>query len=409
MLRYADGTPFPYGQDFLDVLVDAVDACTAMFEAADELDREQQRSSDARRDRDAEDKRLAELEQAIAQTITRALPAAGEKAPHSQRAAKRTLAGVKRTIEDSRAQLRKRYAVAAAGPRWEPTAMRIHDAAAVFFERRALPDTRWTWSWDADATRAEATMRSGLFGGEFDVALDPLWRVPVRVGVLVDGNPVVRLPQRRLLGKPVVGELALDRLYLVRAARDADAVRLVIRAHAHAADGWRVTIPIPGPTTALASTTPTPSVVAIDKKGRDVGLDYALDHADVIARLTTAIESAMTSMLRNRKAREIRLGDLPISDIADTSTVAKNLLDTLAPTIRAIRAKSKIAGELSLKRDVTAGVREELFVPRAQITARYANLSERYRSMIDAAGLGRALTNNSAVITSATLPGIAAA
>ena len=91
MLRYADGTPFPYGQDFLDVLVDAIDACTAMFEAADELDREQQRSTDARRDRDAEDKRLAELEKAIAQTISSALPAA-DKAPHSQRAAKRTLA-----------------------------------------------------------------------------------------------------------------------------------------------------------------------------------------------------------------------------------------------------------------------------------------------------------------------------
>jgi hypothetical protein len=401
MLRYADGTPFPYGQDFLDVLVDAVDACTAMFEAADELDREQQRSTDARRDRDAEDKRLAELEKAIAQTITAALPASPEKAPHSQRAAKKTLAGVKRTIEDSRAQLRKLYAVAAAGPRWEPTAMRIQDAAAAFFARRALPDTRWTWSWDADATRAEATMRSGMFSGEFDVALDPIFRAPVRIGVLLDGTPTpVLLPQRRLLGKPVVGELALDRLYLVRAARDAEAIRLVIRAHAHASPGWRVTIPIPGPTTALATTAATPSVVALDKKGRDVGLDYALDR-DVIARLTTALESAMTAMLRNRQAREVRFDDVAISDIADTSAVAKNLLDTLAPTVRAIRAKSKVSGELSLKRDVTAGVREELFVPRAQIAARYANLSERYRNIIDATGIGHALTNSSQLIAAA--------
>ena len=401
MLRYADGTPFPYGQDFLDVLVDAIDACTAMFEAADELDREQQRSTDARRDRDAEDKRLAELEKAIAQTISSALPAA-DKAPHSQRAAKRTLAGVKRTIEESRAQLRKLYAVAAAGPRWEPTAMRIHDAAAAFFERRALPDTRWTWSWDADATCAEATMRSGMFSGTFDVALDPIWRAPVRIGVLLDGTPSpVLLPQRRLLGKPLVTELALDRLYLVRAARDAEAIRLVIRAHAHASPGWRVTIPIPGPTTALATTAPTPSVVALDKKGRDVGLDYALDHRDVIARLTTALEAAMTAMLRNRKAREIRHGDLAVSEIADTSAVAKNLLDTLAPTVRAIRAKSKVSGELSLKRDVTAGVREELFVPRALIAARYANLSERYKTMIDATGIGAALTNSSQLIAAA--------
>jgi hypothetical protein len=139
----------------------------------------------------------------------------------------------------------------------------------------------------------------------------------------------------------------------------------------------------------------------MDKKGRATGLDYELRGDDVLARLTAAIESAITAMLRNRKAREVQLGGMHIGAIPDTKTVAKNLLETLAPTVRAIRSKSKVSGELSLKRDVTAGVREELFVPRAQIAARYANLSETYRAIIDGTGIGSALTNSSQIITAA--------
>jgi len=403
MLRFGDGTPFPYGQDFLDVLVDAVEACTAMFEAADELDRERARAREAKRDRDAEDKRLEQLEKAIAATVAATVPpsnAAGTA--HSQRAAKRTLATVKRTLDESRAQLKKLYAVAAAGPRWEPTAMRIQEAAAVFFERRCLPDTRWLWSWDGERPVAEATMRSGIFGATFDLEPDPVWRAPVRIGVLADGM-VARLPKPRVFGAAAVSELALDRMYLVRAARTREGVQLVVRAHQDASQGWQITTPSHAPGSQA-------TVVALDKRGRAVGLDYELGREDVMARLLGAVETAIGTMLRNRRAREVTLGDQQFCEISDATIAGKALLDTLAPTIRAIRAKSKTPGELSLKRDVAAGVREELFVPRDALTARYAKLSATYRTMLDHAGLGQWLDNTSqVVITSATLPGTAAA
>jgi hypothetical protein len=158
MLRYGDGTPFPFGEDFLDILVDAVDTCTAMFEAADELEQRRAKARESKRHIDSEERELELLEKSIAMAVAPAEPSTAIGAKASQRAAQKAFAAAKKTSDASRAQLDKRRAAEAAEPPSDRAAGHVHDIAARFFERRCLPQTRWTWSW-FDARRSDGGER----------------------------------------------------------------------------------------------------------------------------------------------------------------------------------------------------------------------------------------------------------
>jgi hypothetical protein len=372
MLRYGDGSPFPFDEDFLGIVVDAVDACTAMFEAADELEQKRAKARESRRDLDAEDRRLEVLEKSIVMAISQT-DSGGNV---SRRTAKRALAQVRKTIDASRTQLRRHVV---AEPRPGPAASRVHEAAQRFFDRHCLPATRWTWSWYA--THAEATAASGRFTAAFDLELAPPWCGPIRIAELASGA-VVRLPRPRLFGAPIVAPVEVDKLWLVGASRDAAGIVLAIRERPTAARGWRLELPDHGQATC----------VAVDRRGREIGGAHELLRDAATTRLVEVVDAAIAGMRANRHTREVCLDGEPLAVLVDVAAAGRAMIAQLEPTIRAIRAKSRVPGELCLKRDIAAGVREELFVPRATITARYANLSAEYKALLDDAGLGGALT-----------------
>jgi hypothetical protein len=63
------------------------------------------------------------------------------------------------------------------------------------------------------------------------------------------------------------------------------------------------------------------------------------------------------------------------------------LLSQLTPLARTIRERSRVHGELVLKRDVAGGRREELFVPRAQLSQHFAKLPPEYRRPFEDMGV----------------------
>src|SRR5262245_56766038 len=128
MLRYGDGSPFPYSEDFLEVLVDAVDACTAMFEAADELEQLRSKAHASQRDFDSEERSLELLEKSIAMVVAGMAPSNATGSSVTQRTAHKALAQVRKTIDASRAQITKRRALEAAEPHLDPS--RVHAIAA---------------------------------------------------------------------------------------------------------------------------------------------------------------------------------------------------------------------------------------------------------------------------------------
>jgi hypothetical protein len=381
MYRYGDGTPFPFEENFIDIMAAAVESCAAMFTAAAELEALRAKAREAKKEADEEGRRLGALEKSIEAAVFAARPSAAKDATITQQTAQRVLAGVKSAINGSRVQLEKQAALAAAEPRPDRSAQQVQAAAGRFFERTQLPGTTWTWRWHAGdgAPSAEASCRSGRFGATFDLELEPSWRTPVRCGALA-AAVIVLLPKRRAFGKPAPARVLLDKCVLVRAQLDGHGHALLVREGAQKSPGWRIHVPERG----------IPSATPLGADGKALGPEVEIegDHGG-LNRLIEAIDAAMDSMRAHRKAREVTLGDAPLTTIGDPTVAPRALLEQLTPTIRMIRQKSRVPGEMCLKRDIADGKREEVFLPRAAIAAKFARLPAEYRKFFEDAGLAR--------------------
>ena len=80
MYRYGDGTPFPFEDNFIDIVGAAVDACAAMFGAAAQLEGLRQKAQQAKREADAEGAKLASLERSIEGAVALSQPSQGKDA-----------------------------------------------------------------------------------------------------------------------------------------------------------------------------------------------------------------------------------------------------------------------------------------------------------------------------------------
>ncbi|MCE9577238.1 MAG: hypothetical protein K8W52_29085 [Deltaproteobacteria bacterium] len=386
MYRYGDGSPFPFEDNFIEILGAAVDACAAAFTAAAELDALRARARDARRDADDEARRLVGLEKAIETAVFPSRPSGAKDATATQQSAQKILAAVKQQMTAAKGMLEKRVAAANAEPRPEKAAAAASAAMGAFFERHELPGTTWTWRWRASegSARADATAQVGKFELAFEIHLDAAWRAPVKIASLVPGAHVV-LPTKRMFGKPVGKRIALDRCALVKVENAGDRRVLELRAHvSKAARGWRVTL-----------IDDRAICLALDETGKPIGGDHTArpDDAAILGTLADAAIAAIDERRMNRRATELLLGDSTLTALADATIPARAILDQLAPTIKLVRTRSRVPGELIIKRDIADGRREELFLPRAAVAAKFARLPPEYRRVFDDAGLGRDDTN----------------
>jgi len=380
MYRYGDGTPFPFEENFIDIVVAAVDACASTFAAAAQLDALRAKARDAKREADEEGRRLTMLEQSLAAAASATGPSLGKDATLTQQTAHRALEAARQAIAGSRTQLDKRVAAAAAEPRVDRAMQGAFTSMARFFDHRVLPRTTWDWRW-VHGEGGEATSRSGRFQVTYDL-IEPPWKAPVRIGALVAGL-IAKLPKKRTFGKPTPAKVALDKAGLVSAERTGDRVVLGVRDHAaKPSGGWR--IELPSLTAARAACTP------VDEHGRSIGAEIELDtdSASALSRLVDAVVLAMETAITRRRTRDIAIAKVGVRSMSDPAEPARAMLDMLAPTIRTLCAKSRVPGELTLKKDIADGRREELFVPRQVIAAKYQGLPADYRKYFDAAGLG---------------------
>lgn len=376
MLRYGDGSPFPFDDAFLDLLVDAVDACTTMLAATANLER---RCADAEAVLEAigeEERQLVMFERAVAAACG---PSPVGQVTPAARAAARTRSAMESAVERSREHLKQISTTRATSPTWHRTARRVHAAAGRFFSRRLLPGTRWAWAWDVRGAvpRAEAASQDARFRIVHDLDVPPAWRAPVRIDALVP-DLIVHLPRRRWLRAPIEAAIPLGRCLLTAARHDDRGRELVIQKPDRS--GWRIELPHAGQA----------SATALARRGRAAGTGLVREAE--LAPLLEAIERELGTPRLARRARDVLLDGTRLTELADTTLAARALLDELGPTVREIRQRSRVPGELSLKRDVADGVREELYVSRSSLTARYRGLPADHRRLFDGAGFGRGLT-----------------
>src|SRR5262249_26359603 len=129
--------------------------------------------------------------------------------------------------------------------------------------------------------------------------------------------------------------------------------------------------------------------VSITAMGDADGDPNPLDIEDVspVRLLADKAYAALRDLITRRSLVELSLGNTPLVELEEPRIIPLELLAQLTPLARTIREKSRMSGELILKRDIGDGRREELFVPRATLASRFARLPHEYRRPFEDMGI----------------------
>ena len=391
MYRYGDGTPFPLSENFIDTIIGAVDCCVALFQLDAEAEARAERERLTRRAADEELKRLDALKVLIETAVTPLLVKKQGPTRASQAAAQKIFEAANQIIRQSRAGVTRRrntVMMEAAAP--EPADPRVLGALEIFFRSHALPRTEWRLRWSASESRAvadvgaQATRELDL---AFDVAIpaDSDWARPMSVAALLHGMPipsVLELNGRRRA-------LDLDTFAVTEVQVAPGRVALVLRESSKkASPGLHIVMP--------HTTESSPLVVALDKRDQPKGHPFCLDEAGSagVHALWAAIEARIPELLASRS--QLVAARHAGNDAAELSpsVLAEAILLSLAPLLREMRMRSKVPGELILKRDLGGDRREEMFVPRKVLWAKMQGLTPRHRQVFEAVGLSDEATSD---------------
>ncbi|MCX5744024.1 MAG: hypothetical protein NT062_16160 [Proteobacteria bacterium] len=391
MYRYGDGTPFPLDENFIEILTDAVETCTNAFLPLAELDERRERARETRKGGEREIGKLADLESAVTATLaTYVVPdkkAGGvtlQVAEKLTTAAKQAVAEAKRQVEARVAQLD-----GAASPK--TAADGVLRALAPFFENHQLPQTTWIMSWDARGVEvaADAIATAGKLTSAYSLAVDA-HRAPIRVDTLAE-NIVVHMMKRGMFGKAKPAPIDLGRYAVVAFEHTTGERVITVKEQANKVS----------PGLRFACTDTGSTWVAITVQGDAEGEPNPLDPEDVAAvrRLVDATDAALAGLTKQRRLVDLTLSGHPLTGLVEPRLVPFELLTQLTPLARSIRAKSRMSGELVLKRDIGDGRREELFVPRATLVAQFARLPAAYRKPFEDMGISQEETQPAMVVS----------
>jgi len=390
MYRYGDGTQFPLEENFIETLTAAVEACAGAFTPIADLDDRRERAREGRRQADKELLRLAELEAAMEATGDTFGPSTGRAATPVQQVAAKAIAAVKQAVATAKSQIQARVQQLEAEASGTGLGAQIKTHLAALFERHVLPSTTWAMAWDARGAVAAGTAVStaGKLSATFDLSVSGTWSQGVRVDLLAPGLTLL-LPKRKAFGGAKPQSVHLDKHALVAYERNAGHTTLIVRENpTKASPGYR-----------FSEEGGTWIAVAIDPNNEVQGQELAQlpEDAAGLITLATAAAAAIEGFRDQRVLKELRLANQSVDTHPQPRIVVDAILAALTPLARSLRDKSRMAGELVLKRDLGEGKREELFVPRARLAAMFNPLPPEYRKPFEDMGLSRDQTQPGAL------------
>ena len=376
MYRYGDGTPFPLDENFIETLTTAVEACTNAFMPLTQLDHRREQAKSAKAEADREIGRLVELEK----TLTGALaPYMVNDRSSAQEVAKKTLQGAKLAIQQARTQIEGRVTAADASSSARTAADAVLAALRPFFDHHQLPNAKWIMSWDVrgNEPQADAVATAARLTASFRLQVDQ-FRSPIRVDQLADAV-IVHMMKKGLFGGAKPAPVELGKYVMVAFERTHEAKVITLREKLDkASQGLRFTVNDHGATWQSLATTG-------DAETEANPLD--LEDVDGIRRLGEGAHRALKDLMQHRTLIDLSLGQHALTDLPEPRAVPMEVLAQLTPLARTIRERSRVHGELVLKRDLGGGRREELFVPRAQLSQHFAKLPPEYRKPFEDMGV----------------------
>ena len=377
MYRYGDGTPFPLDENFIETLTAAVESCTAAFTPLTELDLRRDKAREGRKEADKEVARLMELDKALSASLAPFLNAADKKLV--QGLAQKISAAAKQTLTQAKQQLdtRVQQYETAASP--STAAAAVMKGLSTFFADHQLPKSTWIMSWDVRGVDpvANAVATAGKLSAQFTLAVDN-WRQPIRVDQLAEAV-VVHMMKKGVFGKAKPAPVELGKYVVVAFERTANEQVVTLKESPNKTS--------PGLRFAVSGDSAT--WVSISAAGDAEGEPNPLDMDDVagIRRLADMANKTLEPLTKSRALVELMLGGKTIVELADPKAVPLELLSQLTPLARSIREKSRMSGELVLKRDIAGGRREELFIERTKLAQQFMALPDEYRKPFEDMGI----------------------
>lgn len=399
---YGDATPFPLEENFIETLSAATNACVALFRIDRELDERRQRAA-AIRTRSAEE--VIRLE-ALCKTLEAALAPmfpAGEPEYVAQRKALEINQLARASIEQTRVSLIRDSESAATRTIGQDLSSRVLDALGAFLLRHQLPGTSWhiCWRYQPECAAPELSLRAAVgcgltanFTGQ--LPLGHRWSSPVRISELMADTKISIRRDGSWLGRLFKGAHEdLTSFYITAVQIHGEDARFEVHRHLkQAADGYLIRVrgsklaaplihPLAGPPQGTAGTAAgdvEPIPVQEDEIAGLMGLWRSIEQ-DMRA-LQSMRERVVSATLRNAN----------VTQLEEPAELAELILGTLAPIVREMRLRSRVPGELVLKRDLGNGRREELFVSRRDLEDKFGTLPYEQQVYFQSAGLGSEAT-----------------
>ncbi len=229
----------------------------------------------------------------------------------------------------------------------------------------------------AHATRhLELVFRASIAGG--------FWARPIPMADLLPG-PVTAAVEG---GKGRGREIRLDPTLLTEVTVGPGREAMVLRETGKKpGPGYHILLPRPGEA--------GPLVVALDKRDQSRGQPFYLDEAGAAAVMAAwrALEQELPALVASRQELvAARLSGRAVTELEHPAQLAEAILLSLGALVREIRVRSRVPGELILKRDLGPDRREEMFVPRQVLWNKLAVLAPRHRQLFESIGLGNEVT-----------------
>jgi hypothetical protein len=378
MYRYGDGTPFPLDENFIETLTSAVEACTGAFMPLTQLDERRENARAGRADADRELSRLNDLEKALTTALS-GFMVPDKKSAQAQGVAQKTLQAAKTAIQQARAQVEGRVSALEAQASAGTASDAVLAALRPFFDQHQLPNAKWIMSWDVRGAEpaADAVATSGRLQATFRLTVDP-YRQPIRVDQLAE-SVIVHMMKKGLLGKAKPAPVELGRYVMVAFEKTLTEHIVTLKEKPdRASQGLRFIVGDKGAT--WQSVSPSGDADS-DANPLDI------EDVDGIRRLGEGANKALKDLVLHRALVDIQLGSSAMAQLPEPRVVPMELLQQLTPLARTIRERSRMSGELVLKRDIEGGRREELYVPRAQLAQKFAKLPMEYRKPFEDMGI----------------------
>jgi ribosomal protein L17 len=379
MYRYGDGTPFPLDENFIETLTTAVETCTNAFVPLTELDARRTRAKDTKREADLESARLNELEGTVVASLA-SYVTPDKKASVTQAVAQKLATAAKTTIAEAKRQIDARVLAVETQALAKTSSEAVMKALGPFFDQHQLPKAAWIMSWDVRGSEphADAVATAGPISASFQLSPDP-YRTPIRVEQLAE-RVVVHMMKKGVFGKAKPAPVDLGKYVMVAFERTVHNVLVVtLKENPNkSSSGLRFSVGEKGATW-----------VTISAAGDSEGEDNELDMEDVapVRSLAERAAAALKDLIQRRTLVELTFNGKALADVSEPNRVPMELLAQLTPLARSIRDKSRMSGELVLKRDIGDGRREELFVPRSTLAQQFTRLPYEYRKPFEEMGI----------------------